>query len=96
MDEDYFVCPHCGAELSVDATFCRHCGASEDAGWGGEADSSDADQSDDWSDDFDYDDFIAREFPEHARTPARRRNAYWLAFAVVALLCILLMLMGLF
>ncbi len=27
------TCPHCGAELKPDATFCRHCGSDKNTGW---------------------------------------------------------------
>ena len=95
-EDDYFVCPNCGAELSVEVTFCRHCGASNDAGWGEDENPSDPDLSADWDDDpdFDYEDFLAREFPEHARTRSRRPRSRWLLLAAIALLCIALLLLG--
>jgi hypothetical protein len=46
------------------AQFCRECGASEDSGWNDDTD-TDA-YSDDSEDDFDYDDYIRREFPDQA------------------------------
>ena len=95
--EDYFVCPNCGAELRSDATFCRHCGASDDAGWGGDEDSHNAEGYGEWEDDptFDYDEFVAREFPDHASPKPRRRSSQSIVVAVVVLLCIGLLLLGL-
>ncbi len=93
-DSDYWVCPHCGEELSLHATFCPECGASEESGWTesdewGEPDSSSVDDSD-----FDYDEFIAREFPEHADRRLGRRSPKWFLFAAIALLLIALLLLG--
>jgi hypothetical protein len=30
---DYFVCPNCGAEVSLRALACPECGSDEDTGW---------------------------------------------------------------
>lgn len=32
-DSYFFICPFCGAELSVEAIFCRHCGSDAETGW---------------------------------------------------------------
>ena len=83
-DED-FVCPHCGAKVVAGATFCRQCGASDESGWNtqdglfGEADGYSPD------DDFDYDEFISREFPEEA-SPLSKHVLKRLAVTLVALL----------
>ena len=58
---DTFDCPHCGEELPLGMKRCRTCGASDDCGWE-EAEAQYADGRYDSDDDFDYDDFIAREF----------------------------------
>lgn len=79
-DEDSFLCPHCGAELAEDARFCRHCGASEDSGWN-ESDYSEglAGDYNGSEEDFDYDDFLRREFPEAAQSAqgTSLRTAVW-------------------
>ncbi len=54
-DDDYFVCPNCGVELSIGATFCPECGSNDEAGWNLE---------EEYEDDFDYDEFVKREFPD--------------------------------
>ena len=79
------------------AKFCRECGASDDAGWDVEDDTSDLDTSAGWDDDpdFDYDEYIAREFPKHANSHAQRPDLRWLLLGAVAVLCIALLLMGL-
>ena len=53
---EFVPCPHCGADIDVTATFCRHCGSSDADGW-----------KEDWDDDenddeFDYEQFVQREF----------------------------------
>ena len=72
---DFFVCPHCGAELPVNAHFCRECGADEEFGWnedfGEDDDLPDGGYDGDGS--FDYDEYIAREFPDQAPRPTARR-----------------------
>ena len=50
-------CPHCGAEISDDARFCRHCGSSDADGWSDEADVA-------VDDDFDYDEFVEQHFSD--------------------------------
>ena len=30
---DYFICPHCGAEVDIDAVACPACGSDEETGW---------------------------------------------------------------
>ncbi len=73
--DDYFICPSCGAEVRGGAKFCRECGASDDLGW---------DEDGHWwedelptgytpDDDFDYEDFIGREFPERLPPWSGRR-----------------------
>jgi hypothetical protein len=57
---DTEFCGHCGERLPPGAIRCRNCGYSE-------ADlEPDPEQSFTGEDDFDYDDFIAREFPAQA------------------------------
>jgi hypothetical protein len=92
--DDYFLCRCCRAELPTSATFCRHCGASEESGWGQDDDEEgldlpegyreDDDEFDD--DEFDYDEFIAREFPDQA--PQGKPSGRRFQLAVVLLLCL--------
>ncbi len=85
---DDFACPHCGAALRGGATFCRACGASEDSGW-------DENATDGYGaeDDFDYDDYLAREFPQHA-PPERRMTGRQGLVLLVAFLLVLALLLG--
>lgn len=83
-----FECPHCGAFVAAGQSRCRQCGASDEYGWG------DADQNepDHCEDDFDYDEYVSREFPQYADTqsPAGRRKMLvgWIIAALVAALLI--------
>jgi hypothetical protein len=59
-NDEFFVCPHCGATVQIDATFCRECGSDDQTGW-----SEDAERTQfDCGNEFDYDEFIEREFPD--------------------------------
>ncbi len=87
---DYFVCPHCGEDVSVGATVCRECGASDDSGW----EKDDAGwQGDPWTgylddDDPDYEEFIDREFPASAALSSEQRIKRVFTGIVVALVCL--------
>ncbi len=96
-EPEYFACPHCGAQVRVGAAACRQCGADAESGWGDHDDDwgaeADAGYADD--DDFDYDEYLEREFPEYA--PGKPRNRFQRAFfvAVIVLLVVAFALMAL-
>ena len=86
--DDYFVCPHCGAQVRAGARACPECGSDEQTGW--------AEGADKWAagiptgyageDEFDYKEFVRREF---GRRPKRVLGLpWWLALALVAALAI--------
>jgi hypothetical protein len=81
--DDWFTCPHCGAELPQGARFCRQCGASDDSGWG--------DPQEDSEDDFDYDEFVRQEFPEQVPLSSRYPPRRLLVGLVIVLLCLALL-----
>lgn len=83
-DAESFICPNCGAEVAAGATFCRECGASDDAGWSDDGD-------DELDDDFDYDEFVHREFPQHAPAGSRTTAKQWMIRLIVIVLCLLLL-----
>lgn len=88
QDGDYFVCPHCGSDVPAGASFCRECGASDESGWD---DDEIADALPDAyapDTDFDYDEFISREFPEYAKSTGRPLATRWFTGLVVAIVCI--------
>lgn len=85
-----FSCPNCGAEVSTGKSFCRACGASDDSGWGNDESSYDAGYT--AEDDFDYDEFLEREFPDQAeRRPPSAWRVGWIVVAILLLLAIVLL-----
>ena len=65
-------CPVCGEFVPRRSVACPGCGASRDSGWNEEAAVSGLDLPGD--DEFDYDDFVAREFGQgRPKRPDRRR-----------------------
>ena len=55
------TCPNCGAEVPPKAKACPECGADEQTGWSEAARTAGLDLPDE---NFDYDDFVKREFGE--------------------------------
>ena len=78
------VCPNCGADVAAGAQACPECGSCDRTGWGEEAHYGGGDLPEE---EFDYDDFIQREFGEGGR-PRGALSWFWLA--VSALLAIAL------
>lgn len=72
-DLDGTSCPHCGATLRAGATFCRHCGATPESGWND--DDEGLAEGGYGEDDFDYDDYVEREFPD--RAPPKSAAQRW-------------------
>ena len=74
-NDDWFSCHHCGAALPVTATYCRECGASAESGW------NDGELDEDGGDDFDYDEYVSREFGQ-----VRYRHPFqWVVWGMLAL-----------
>ena len=90
---DFFVCPHCGAEVPQGAISCRECGSDDETGWSesaGEWEENVASPGYGSDDDFDYDEFIANEFPGHGRAPAPGGRWTWTIVVTVVTLAFLL------
>jgi hypothetical protein len=75
------ICPVCGAEVPPNATACPECGADEKTGWAGEAD---ADRLGLPEEDFDYEDFVKREFG--GRKNPKPHGIHWFWWIVAILL----------
>lgn len=100
MGEDLWICPGCGAELRVGVRGCPHCarrtrkrrkvsareGKSAPRSWEQDPEYDGLDLPDD---DFDYDDFVQREFGGRGK-PGLPVKWYWWVTAVVILILIVL------
>jgi hypothetical protein len=69
------ICPNCGASVPPRAKACPQCGADEQTGWSEAAQSSGLDLPDQ---DFDYDDFVEREFGGKKPVPRGIHWFWWL------------------
>lgn len=75
------TCPNCGAEVPPKARACPECGADEQTGW---SEAASADGLDLPDENFDYDDFVKREFGGKSPVP-RGIQWYWWVVALVLL-----------
>jgi uncharacterized membrane protein YvbJ len=75
------VCPNCGADVPSGAKVCPECGSDEETGWSEEAH---ADGLDLPEENFDYDDFLKREFGGKKPVP-RGISWFWWVVALVVL-----------
>lgn len=96
--EDFFTCPHCGARVPSGALACRQCGSDAETGWSEDADlwTADIPSAEGDNDDFDYNDFVAREFPGLAPATTGPRMGRWLAGAIVVVVALAFLLWSLF
>ena len=86
MSSQSFNCPHCGEPVPLNASMCRNCGSSDEYGWN-ESDAI-ADLGDD---DFDYDEFVAREFPDQVdQSPAEGKEILFRAVILAIILSFLI------
>ena len=85
QDVETFPCPHCGEAVKVGARICRSCGANDECGWNDDDQFgySDGEYS---QDDFDYDDFVANEFPDPTHVSDAGTRKMWLRLVILALL----------
>jgi predicted nucleic acid-binding Zn ribbon protein len=79
------ICPNCGAEVPSNAQACPACGSDEQTGW---SDRACADNLGLPDEEFDYDEFIEREFGKERVKP---HGVRWLWWVVAALLAVLLL-----
>jgi hypothetical protein len=74
------ICPNCGAEVPPNAHACPECGSCEQTGWSEDAPSQQLGLPDD---NFDYDDFVKREFGGEKPVPRGVRPFWWIVAIVV-------------
>jgi hypothetical protein len=75
-------CPCCGAEVPPNAKACPGCGADEKTGWAEEAGGSGIGLPDE---DFDYEEFVKREFGGGKKNPIPR-GIHWFWWLVAVLI----------
>ena len=75
------ICPNCGAEVPPKARACPECGADEQTGWSEEARVGGLDLPDE---NFDYNDFVKREFGGPSPVPRGIRWFWWVIAVLVA------------
>jgi RNA polymerase subunit RPABC4/transcription elongation factor Spt4 len=80
------ICPNCGAIVPRRAKACLSCGADESTGW---SESAQADRLGIPDENFDYGEFVAREFNRPQVKPHDLHWLWWLT-ALVLLLILLL------
>ena len=71
------VCPNCGELVPERAKACPECGACEETGW---SDAARADSLGIPSEEFDYDDYVKREF--EGEKPRRKFGTLWIVTAL--------------
>ena len=75
------ICPNCGAEVPPKAKACPECGADAATGWSEEAQASGLDLPDE---NFNYDDFVKREFGGKSPVPRGIHWFWWVVALVLA------------
>ena len=75
------ICPHCGTEVPPRASVCPQCGSDDKTGWSDEARASGLDLPDE---NFDYDDYVKREFDGEVKP----RGLHWFWWLVALLLLV--------
>jgi zinc-ribbon domain len=81
------ICPNCGAEVPPRAKACPECGSDEKTGWSDQAQSDALDLPDE---NFNYDEFVQREFGGKSPKPRGLKWIWW----VVALLLLAAFVIG--
>ncbi len=74
------ICPNCGAEVPRGAKACPECGSDEQTGWSDEAHASRLDLP---NQEFDYNDFVRKEFAAPSPVPRGLRWWWWLVGILV-------------
>ena len=77
------TCPNCGADVPPKARACPECGADEQTGWSEAARTDGLDLPDE---NFDYNDFVKREFGGQSPVPRGIRWFWWVVALGVVIL----------
>jgi uncharacterized membrane protein YvbJ len=74
------VCPNCGADVPNRARACPECGACEETGWSDEAHVGGLDLP---GEEFDYDEFVQKEFGPKSKLPAGISPMWWITAIIL-------------
>ncbi len=77
-------CPSCDESVPRNASACPHCGADWNTGWNEDGDTSGRLGLPD--EDFDYEDFVKREFDEGGGVREKPANKHWVVLTAAGLL----------
>ena len=80
MPDDEFICPVCGATVPAKARACPECGSDEQTGWSDQAGESELDLPDS---EFNYQDFVDREFGTAKPVPRGMTTFWWIVALLV-------------
>lgn len=86
-------CPVCGEWVPRGAAACDDCGACAKSGWSGDTHADGLDLPDE---DFDYDDFVAREFGGKASKQPLGMNLWWWVALVLLIVLVVGVLLPMF
>jgi hypothetical protein len=81
------ICPVCGEDVPPGSLACPECGADHNSGWREDAESYDG--LDLPEENFDYDEFVRREFPSKMRPPGVK-PIWWITAIVILVISIVL------
>ena len=82
------ICPNCGAEVPPNARACPDCGADDKTGWSEEAGAEGLDLPDE---NFNYEEFVKREFGKGKSPVPHGIHWFWWVVAVLVLAAFLWM-----
>jgi uncharacterized membrane protein YvbJ len=74
------ICPNCGADVPPKAKACPECGSDEKTGWSDDAQRENLGITDD---NFDYGDFVKREFESEKIKPRGLPWGWWIVAVIV-------------
>lgn len=91
------ICPVCGEDVPPKALACPECGSDHNTGWKRDAHIYDGVDLPDPDDDFNYDEFVEREFGKAARPkPAGMKVIWWVTALVLFIAILFTLLSGMF
>lgn len=88
------TCPNCGADLPKNAKVCPECGSDEKTGWSSDAHTGGLELPEE--DDFNYDEFVEREFSEKKNLVPHGIHWFWWVVAIIVVLALLMPLIASF